>query len=62
MDSAREAFSVSEFCRRYGICKQTFYDEIHRGRIRAVKLGKKTLVLKTDADTWAKCLPVLELA
>ena len=38
----REAFSVREFCARYGICKQTFYDEIHRGRISAKKLGKKT--------------------
>jgi len=41
----REAFSVREFCARYGICKQTFYDEIHRGRITAKKLGKKTVDL-----------------
>ncbi len=56
----REAFSVREFCARYGICKQTFYDEIHRGRITAKKLGKKTVILRTDADAWAKSLPALE--
>jgi excisionase family DNA binding protein len=55
----REAFSVREFCARYGICKQTFYDEIHRGRITAKKLGKKTVILRTDADAWAASLPEL---
>ena len=51
--STREAFAVREFCARYGICRQTFYDEIKRGRIKARKLGKKTLVLKSDAESWA---------
>jgi excisionase family DNA binding protein len=57
--STREAFAVREFCARYGICRQTFYDEIKRGRIKARKLGKKTLVLKSDAESWAKSLPEL---
>jgi excisionase family DNA binding protein len=57
----REAFSVREFCSRYGICRQTFYDEVHRGRLRAVKLGKKTLVLRADADAWVATMPALEL-
>jgi excisionase family DNA binding protein len=58
----REAFAVREFCARYGICRQTFYDEIRRGRIKAVKLGKKTMILRADAETWAKSLPTLDLA
>jgi excisionase family DNA binding protein len=58
----REAFSVREFCAIYGICRQTFYDEIHRGRLKAVKLGAKTIVLKADADGWAASLPVIELS
>ena len=58
----RETFSVREFCARYGICKQTFYDEIHRGRITAKKLGKKTVILRADADAWAKSLPALDPA
>jgi excisionase family DNA binding protein len=56
----RKALSVREFCARYGICKQTFYDEIHRGRITAKKLGKKTVILRTDADAWAASLPELK--
>jgi excisionase family DNA binding protein len=62
MDSTiREAFAVREFCARYGICRQTFYDEVKRGRIKAKKLGKKTLVLRADAENWAASLPVLDL-
>lgn len=57
--STREAYAVREFCARYGICRQTFYDEIKRGRIRARKLGKKTIILKSDAEAWATSLPEL---
>jgi hypothetical protein len=60
--SRREAFAASEFCDRYGICRQTFYDEVRRGRLRALKLGAKTIVLKTDADAWVATMPPLELA
>jgi hypothetical protein len=57
----REAFSVRAFCARYDICRQTFYDEIHRGRITAKKLGKKTVILRADAEAWAKSLPAINL-
>jgi excisionase family DNA binding protein len=57
--SIREAFAVREFCERFGICRDTFYSEVKRGRLRALELGKKTLVLKSDADSWAKSLPEL---
>lgn len=60
--SNREAFAVREFCARYGICRQTFYDEVRRGRLRALKLGKKTIVLRADADAWVATMPALELS
>jgi VRR-NUC domain-containing protein len=31
--STREAFAVREFCDRYGICRDTFYNEVKRGRL-----------------------------
>ena len=55
------ALSVKQFCAAYGICRQTFYDEIKRGRLKAVKLGAKTMVLKADADSWAASLPAIKL-
>jgi excisionase family DNA binding protein len=58
----REAFSVREFCARYGICRQTFYDEVHRGRLRAHKLGGKTIVLRAEAETWVATMPALDLS
>jgi hypothetical protein len=60
MDITKEAFAVREFCVRYGICRDTFYSEVKRGRLRALKLGKKTIVLRPDADAWAASLPALE--
>ena len=60
--SRREAFAVSEFCDRYGICRDTFYQEVRRGRLRARKLGMKTIVLRADADAWVATMPALELS
>jgi hypothetical protein len=57
----KEAFAVREFCDRYGICRATFYAEVKRGRLRALKLGQKTIILKADAESWAKSLPTLDL-
>jgi hypothetical protein len=53
--------AIGEFCARYGICRDTFYSEVKRGRLRALKLGKKTIVLKDHAESWAKSLPALRL-
>jgi hypothetical protein len=57
----REAFAVREFCARYRIGRDLFYSEVKRGRLRAVKLGRKTIVLRADAESWAASLPALEL-
>ena len=42
--------------------RQTFYDEVKRGRIKTVKLGKKTMIMRSEAEAWAASLPALELA
>ena len=56
-----QAFSVSEFCRAYRIGRDKFYDHVRKGRLRAIKDGKRTLILRTDAEKWADALPALEL-
>jgi excisionase family DNA binding protein len=61
-DAVKEAFAVKEICRAYGISRETVYNEIRRGRLRALKLGKKTIVLKSDAEAWRNSLPPLKLA
>jgi excisionase family DNA binding protein len=57
--SSKKAFAVREFCDQYGICRDTFYSEVKCGRLRALKVGKRTLVLKSDAESWAASLPEL---
>jgi excisionase family DNA binding protein len=61
MTTTKEAFSIREFCARYSICRDTFYRELRRGRLRATKLGRKTIVLRPDAEAWAVSLPELHL-
>jgi excisionase family DNA binding protein len=53
------AFTIAEYCRRYRICRETAYREIRAGRLPARKLGRKTLILRADAETWAAGLPEL---
>lgn len=55
----RGAFSIAEFCKCYGICRATFYNEVKRGNLRAVKLRGRTLVLREDATEWTRNLPSL---
>jgi excisionase family DNA binding protein len=51
------AFPISEFCRRYGICRTKAYDEIAAGRLRAVKAGRRTLIPQDAAESWLAALP-----
>jgi predicted DNA-binding transcriptional regulator AlpA len=60
--SLRKALAIREFCERYGICRETFYQEVRCGRLRARKIGEKTVVLKPDEDAWVASMPALELS
>lgn len=54
--SAR-AFPIAEFCRAYGIGRTTAYQEIAAGRLRAVKVGQRTLIASDAAEAWLAALP-----
>lgn len=53
------AFSIPEFCGRYGIGRTNAYQEIATGRLRAVKVGRRTLITQGDAEAWLASLPEL---
>jgi len=53
------AFGIAEFCRRYGIGRTTAYAEIAAGRLRCLKVGKRSLVTEDDAEAWLKGLPAV---
>ena len=54
------AFAIREFCLRYGIGRTHAYQEIAAGRLRAVKVGRRTLVTHDDAEAWLAALPELK--
>lgn len=55
----RLAYSVSEFCGMAGISASAFYREVRAGRIIVRKMGRKSVVTQTDAQTWLASLPVV---
>jgi len=48
---------VKATCERYGIGKTTVYDLLHRKKIRARKLGAKTLIEFASCDEYLATLP-----
>jgi excisionase family DNA binding protein len=54
---ARRARTVKQFGADYGVGKTLTYAEIKAGRLRAVKVGSRTLILNEDSEAWARSLP-----
>jgi len=57
MEAEKRAFSIAEFCSRYGIGRTSAYAEIKANRLPIVKVGARTLVLADAAEAWLKKLP-----
>ena len=47
---------VDDFCAAHGIGRTTLYSEIKAGRLKAVKLGKRTLIPDSEARAWQERL------
>jgi predicted nucleic acid-binding protein len=61
-EQRRRSLEVNEFCNIHRICRDRFYAEVRAGKLRARKVGRKTIVTPEDEDAWVANLPVLELA
>jgi len=48
----RVNWRVDDFCRAHGIGRTLFYDEVKRGQIKLIKIGKRTLVSDSEAKAW----------
>jgi excisionase family DNA binding protein len=57
---SRRAFSIHEFCVRYGIGRTNAYQEVAAGRLRAVKVGRRTLITHDAAEAWLVALPEIK--
>jgi excisionase family DNA binding protein len=59
LSSDKRALTVDEFMAAYGPGRTTTYEEIKAGRLKALKLGRKTLIPRDSADAWLASLPPL---
>src|SRR4051794_25094119 len=51
------AYSLAEAAARARVGRATVFEEIRTGRLRAVKLGRRTLILPGDLRDWPERLP-----
>jgi excisionase family DNA binding protein len=55
----RRAMGLSQFCERYNIGRTLVYELIKTGRLRARKIGKRTIIAEDDAEDWFRRLPIV---
>jgi excisionase family DNA binding protein len=54
--------SIHDFCQRYNVGRTKVHQEIKEGRLKARKVGRRTLIGDDDAQAWWLALPTLNEA
>lgn len=52
----RRAYTINEFGVAYGPKRSLTYKLLNEGKLKAVKVGKKRLILADDAEAWLSSL------
>jgi excisionase family DNA binding protein len=48
----KPTYTIPEFVATFGVSRSAVYREIRDGRLKAVKVGRRTMIRATDADAW----------
>ncbi len=56
-NSTTVASSIIETAREVGVGRSRLYEEIAAGRLKARKVGARTIILHADRDKWLANLP-----
>ena len=57
--SLPELLTIPEFCAWARIGRTKLYEEIGSGALRALKVGRRTLITRDDAADWLSAQPAL---
>jgi excisionase family DNA binding protein len=60
MTISQLAYSVPEACSLAQAGRTSIYEAIKTGGLRAVKRGRRTLILADDLHQWVRSLPAVE--
>ena len=55
-----DALSISDACEMVGVGRTTIYAAIAEGRLKARKLGRRTLILRDDLTHFLVALPEIK--
>jgi excisionase family DNA binding protein len=58
----RQAFSPDEVAQRNGIGRSLVFQEIKEGRLKAQKVGRRTIVTRQAEKAWQDSLPSANLS
>lgn len=48
--------TIDEFIRDFRLSRTSTYEELKHGRLKAVKVGRRTMIRRVDAEAWLESL------